>query len=461
MMISRVHNLGNYKFVGVLATALLIRLVISYSIIHNYVSLTTYDITLYIGFGKKFMEALITGSLESAASVNIGTPPLGMILTGISIQVLGRLTGEVEASMIPSIISSSLTVIPIYLIAKRYSEKAGLIASVIYALDPYVVQFSLTYLDPLATLFTLIAVLLVLHRPSRNSYLLSGILLGLASLTKLTFIIYAIIIALMLSCYRYGKKSLLIMGISLLMLLFIPWIWFPEARAKAVEHHLSFNSYLPVVLVGPELIRVPQAHAWYILSYFGLGQVFWNTLPFISPLILLFMIVYRFFKGELYLPLMPSIATSAMILTIFLLPRNYWTYSWAGGAVQGILSRQFYPYYFYPTGPFIAVLAGILLSGRHDNSVKSRFLSYPIFMAALVSPMAVIMNLGLPYWDFIFTIIYNLTAGQFILEGIIATLITTAMLVVLLLVSEKLHRSLNTDLWSSAGNKLQDSSRVT
>ncbi|MEM4205910.1 MAG: glycosyltransferase family 39 protein, partial [Nitrososphaerota archaeon] len=151
MMISRVHNLGNYKFVGVLATALLIRLVISYSIIHNYVSLTTYDITLYIGFGKKFMEALITGSLESAASVNIGTPPLGMILTGISIQVLGRLTGEVEASMIPSIISSSLTVIPIYLIAKRYSEKAGLIASVIYALDPYVVQFSLTYLDPLAT----------------------------------------------------------------------------------------------------------------------------------------------------------------------------------------------------------------------------------------------------------------------------------------------------------------------
>ncbi|MEM3492536.1 MAG: hypothetical protein QXV24_05275, partial [Nitrososphaerota archaeon] len=70
-------------------------------------------------------------------------------------------------------------------------------------------------------------------------------------------------------------------------------------------------------------------------------------------------------------------------------------------------------------------------------------------------------NLGLPYWDFIFTIIYNLAAGQFILEGIIATLITTAMLVVLLLVSEKLHRSLNTDLWSSAGNKLQDSSRVT
>jgi len=59
--------------------------------------------------------------------------------------------------------------------------------------------------------------------------------------------------------------------------------------------------------------------------------------------------------------------------------------------------------------------------------------------------MAVIMNLGLPYWDFIFTIIYNLTAGQFILEGIIATLITTAMLVVLLLVTEKLYRSITAE----------------
>ncbi|MEM4449924.1 MAG: glycosyltransferase family 39 protein [Nitrososphaerota archaeon] len=386
------------------------------------------------------VEALMRRDFESAASVNVGTPPLGMLITGIFIIIFGGIIDEVEASLIPQLIFSSLTVFPVFLIARRYSVKAGLIAAIIYALDPYLIQYSLTYLDALATFFTLMSLLIILDKPNNYCLLFSGILLGLASLTKLTFLLYAVIFTLMLAYYRYGKKSLIILGTSLPMLLLIPWLWFSYARTKAVEHHLSFNSYLPVVFVGPEIIGVPQAHAWYVLSYIGLGQVFWNTLPFITPLILLFIIVYRFLKRELYLPLMPSIAASAMILTIFLLPRNYWTYSWAGGALQGILSRQFYPYYFYPTGPFIAVLAGILLAGGQGDNVKSRLLSYPIFMAALVSPIAVVMNLGLPYWDFIFTLIYNYSMGYWIYEGLLAIIITGVLLGFFLICAELFHK---------------------
>jgi len=424
--------------------AMLIRIVILILAMHGCIRITMYDISIYADSGKKLVEALVKGDLRAAAGVNVGTPPLGMLLTGLSIMTFGGLFGDIVASMIPQIISSSLTVIPIYLIARRYSEKAGLIASIIYTLDPYLVQYAYTYLDPIGTLLALAAALFLIDKkPRKRNLLLSGILLGLASLTKLTFIIYAAIFTLMLGIYRLGRRSLLIWATSLPMLLLIPWLWFPDARLKAVEHHLSFNSYLPVVFVGPELIGIPQAHAWYILSYIGMGQVFWNTLPFITPLILLLIIIHKSLRRELSLPLMPSITTSSMILTIFFLPRNYWTYSWGGGVVQGILSRQFYPYYFYPTGPFLAILTAALIAGSDIAGIKNRIVSYPLFMAVLISPLAVVMNLGLPYWDFLFTLIYSSAQGSWIVEGTIATAITTTILIVSITVTEFLHRRLN------------------
>ena len=442
-MINQLLGIIKHTVFAFFIAAMLIRIAILVLVMYGYIQITMYDILIYADSGKKLVEALMRGDLSAAAGVNVGTPPLGMLLTGLFIMSLGGLFGEVAASMTPQIISSSLTVFPIYLIARRYSERAGLIASIIYALDPYLIQYAYTYLDPIGTLFILVAILLIIDKPRRRNLLLSGVLLGLASLTKLTFLIYAVIFTLMLGIYHLGRRSLLILATSLPMLLLIPWLWFSEARLKAMEHHLSFNSYLPVVFVGPELISVPQAHAWYILSYIGMGQVFWNTLPFITPLILLIIIIHKSLRRELSLPLMPSIAASSMILTIFLLPRNYWTYSWGGGAVQGILLRQFYPYYFYPIGPFLAILAAALITGGGRAGIKSRIVSYPLLMAVLVSPLAVVMNLGLPYWDFIFTLIYSLAQGSWIIEGAAATAITTAILMATIIATELLHRRLN------------------
>jgi hypothetical protein len=154
-------------------------------------------------------------------------------------------------------------------------------------------------------------------------------------------------------------------------------------------------------------------------------------------------VVYRSFRRDLSLPSLPGIAASSMILTIFLLPRNYWTYSWGGGAVQGVLTRQFYPYYFYPAGPFLAILAGILIYGAAGEPVKSRLVSYPVFLTALLSPIAVVMNLGFPYWDFIFTLIYNLSVGSWIIEGTAATIFTALLFAAILVISEKMHRNLS------------------
>jgi uncharacterized membrane protein len=59
---------------------------------------------------------------------------------------------------------------------------------------------------------------------------------------------------------------------------------------------------------------------------------------------------------------------------------------------------------------------------------------------AALSPLAVVMNTGLHYWDFIFTLIYNYAQGQWVLEGLAMVLFTTALLAAVLALAEFIHR---------------------
>jgi hypothetical protein len=58
----------------------------------------------------------------------------------------------------------------------------------------------------------------------------------------------------------------------------------------------------------------------------------------------------------------------------------------------------------------------------------------------VLSPFALVMNLAFPYWDFIFTLIYNYTQGQWVLEGLAMVLFTTAMLAAVLAAAEYVYR---------------------
>jgi hypothetical protein len=179
---------------------------------------------------------------------------------------------------------------------------------------------------------------------------------------------------------------------------------------------------------------------WYILSYLGMGQVFWNTLPFITPLVTLASILCRALQRRLHIPATLAVAASASVLAIFLLPRNYWTVNWSG-MLHGVLARQFYPYYFYPVGPFLAMLAALLAINPPTNDPQPpRLISYPMVATAALSPLAVVMNTGLHYWDFIFTLIYNYAQGQWVLEGLAMVLFTTALLAAVLALAEFIHR---------------------
>jgi hypothetical protein len=272
---------------------------------------------------------------------------------------------------------------------------------------------------------------------------LAAMFASMTVLTKLTFLIFILVLIFFLLLHHQlsPKRIAVYMFLPILSLSLNPWLWIQQTIKTTVEGHLTFNNIPLSPIIGPLVIGVPQSLPWYMLSYLGMGQVLWNTLPFIIPLVTLAVILYRALQGQLCIPATLAIAASASVLTVFLLPRNYWTYSWGGGSIQGVLTRQFYPYYFYPVGPFLAMLAAQLATSPNSGEPRPpRLVSYPIVATAALSPLAVVMNTGLHYWDFIFTLIYNYSQGQWVLEGLAMVVFTTALLAAVLALAEFIHR---------------------
>jgi hypothetical protein len=77
---------------------------------------------------------------------------------------------------------------------------------------------------------------------------------------------------------------------------------------------------------------------------------------------------------------------------------------------------------------------------NRTETACSHLITYPVLLACVLSPFALVMNLAFPYWDFLFTLIYNLSLGRWVVEGLTATSVTTTMLALAVIFSELMHR---------------------
>jgi hypothetical protein len=409
--------------------------------------LTIYDVSLISSFGISYVEGIRAGNITALASVHPGVPPLGMLLTGIGITTLGPFMGQIQAGLLVPITFSTATIVPVYLLLRRVSHKAALLASAIFAFDPYLIQFSVAYLDAIGTFFATFSTYYLLNHEHKGWLGRAAIFGGLAVLTKLTYLVFVAVLALLAIHAKKLplKKAITFITLSASAVLLSPWLWTPPTLEKTIEHHTILNNVPLSSIIGPFVIGVPQSLPWYILSYLAMGQVFWSTLPFITPLITLSAILFRAQQKRLLFSTPLALAASASVLAIFLLPRNYWTLNWSG-VLHGVLARQFYPYYFYLLGPFLAILsAQILTTAKNDEQRPLRLAVYPTVAASVLAPLAVVMNLGAPYWDFIFTLIYNYSQGQWLVEGAAMIAFTTVLTAAVLITAELVYRRAGTE----------------
>ena len=414
-------------------------------------NLAIYDVQLYTDFGEQMVKAALGLELRKLASINVGVPPLGTFLVGVSVYAFGGILGKYQASFLAPIIASSFTSVIIYLSLARLERKMALMASLLFSLDPYLIQFSVVYLDAIGALFAMIGMWMFLSSKSLSlsKSMLIGIFLGLSILVKFYFLVFTAFLVLLLMVIKKAyKQAVVVMVFSLTFLAGIPWMWFSDSLGSAIIHNISMNSVLPPILFGPLMIGVPESYPWYFLTYFGLGQVHWKVMPSISHFFLFLMLVYCYAQGKVDIDSRIILMSAAAILSTAFIPRNYWTYSWAMGIVKSgeVLIKQFYPYYFY----FTNLMSGIIASGLWFRSPEVeepssfKVLLFIVTLFAMTSPFVMIFNLGYPYWDFIFTLILNYSQGNPLMasHGLTALILTTTIVASVWFFSLKIVRKI-------------------
>jgi len=402
--------------------------------------LMIYDVQLYTDYGRAMVKAISEWNIEKFASINVGVPPLGTFLVGVSASIFGAWLDVYRAGLLAPIITSSLSAPLIYLTLRKFSSKAGIAAALLFSFDPYLIQFSNAYLDAIGTFFILIAMFFFItsDKLSLRRRMIIGFFLTISILTKFTFAVFtAFFIILLILVKKDLQTAGVVTAFSLLSIFPIPWLWFSNTLQEALIHHKSMNSFLPPILFGPIMIGVIESYPWYILTYLGMGQVHWNVLPSISHVLLFSAVIYMCLRREFEADENLTIFLVTSILTVVFIPRNYWTYTWGVNFLQSesVLFKQFYPYYFYLTNMASGMFASYMILGAsYSYHLKAKIVIFPIILYSLTAPFTAVMNGLYPCWDFIFTLILNFSRSNPIMRdyGLSAFIITTVMLVTLI-----------------------------
>ncbi len=154
------------------------------------------DEVVYISVGKQYWSLLRSSHMSSANwRLNYEHPPLVKVLIGASIWLntqLGHPLGELLAARMPSIITGTLLVVMIYVLARApFGRVVAGLAALCLAFSPWLVYFSgLAYLDMTMTALITIAFLFLWHAMYRPwLYLLVALLVGLAADSKYTAVL--------------------------------------------------------------------------------------------------------------------------------------------------------------------------------------------------------------------------------------------------------------------------------
>jgi len=411
--------------------------------------LMIYDVQLYTDYGRAMVKAISEWNIEKFASINVGVPPLGTFLVGVSASIFGAWLDVYRAGLLAPIITSSLSAPLIYLTLRKFSSKAGIAAALLFSFDPYLIQFSNAYLDAIGTFFILIAMFFFItsDKLSLRRRMIIGFFLTISILTKFTFAVFtAFFIILLILVKKDLQTAGVVTAFSLFSISLIPWLWFPNTMQEAFIHHKSMNSFLPPILFGPIMIGVIESYPWYILTYLGIGQVHWNVLPSISHILLFSSIIYMCLKREFQADENLAIFFAISILAIIFIPRNYWTYTWGVNLLksESVLFKQFYPYYFYITNLSSGMFASYVMFGAsYLSRLKVKIIIFPMILYSLTAPFTAVMNGLYPYWDFIFTLVLNFSRDNPVMRyyGLLAFIVTMLMLATLItLVTMTLRR---------------------
>lgn len=214
-------------------TAFSVRL---YSLLHfgGMLSVLGYDDGVYYSAAN----GLIHGQLPYRDYILVHPPGILILLSPFAL--LGRIVGDstgLIAARLAFMILGSITTVFIYLIARKLSLYAGLVAGFTYALwYPAIIVERTSYLEAIG-LFSIAVALFMIQKSdfSRRNYIVAGALLGLSTATKLWFAIPVIVIGVWLLIQRRIKEAIIIYFTSFVTFLTVVSFFWIKAGSKFIH----------------------------------------------------------------------------------------------------------------------------------------------------------------------------------------------------------------------------------
>jgi 4-amino-4-deoxy-L-arabinose transferase-like glycosyltransferase len=256
-------------------------------------------------------------------------PPLFVYLLAATRKVLGR-----ERGVVLSLLPAVLTILLLFVITRElYDEKQALIAAAIMSGCPLLLFCSSRVtMDALLVFFTTLTVLVflaALKRESKPLFLLSGLALGLAALTKEPgmFIVFPCLFLLLRNGWEKKKAVFLALFLGSALLAVSPWYaWFFSVYhtlipwwARIYPENIRMFSFIKTVVERPwyfYLLNITLCAPVYLFAWLGLGKALarkqvkieavW-VLSYLIPLTLYGM-MGQGYQTRYLLPAMPALA---------------------------------------------------------------------------------------------------------------------------------------------------------
>jgi 4-amino-4-deoxy-L-arabinose transferase-like glycosyltransferase len=181
----------------------------------------------------------------------INQPPIGYLVDGVFFRVFG-LSYSIGVAIIT--LFSLGCVALVYVLGKEfYGKQAGLLAAGLFALSPWQVILSRSFLIDVQCLFFSLLFLLVgwwaIRKNSLKLFLAAGLLFGIAFLTKV-FAAFTLLPLMLLFFFNWRKVSKQPFAIAAFTLppLFLSFIWYDVVSGQgffSLLRHDDFTNYLP------------------------------------------------------------------------------------------------------------------------------------------------------------------------------------------------------------------------
>ena len=335
--------------------------------VRRYLGLIEYDGGAYISWGREMFSRVCRGDW-SGFLVNPVHPPLGKLMIGAFTYLMDPMLDPYRSATLLMCVISSITSILVYKIGSiMVNERCGLIAWTVYSFDPFSIHWTIAWLDTPALLFITLTQYLLLNGRKRSCFpVLALAFYYLALLTKFQVILFLPAILIFLNAKRERAAFILAVLISLLL---NPQFMLSGGFEKVVLENLSLTSRsFQALRSSYNLLLLIPIEFFYRVC---VGYVEANVLPYLSPLILFYLLFWR--KSGLG----NELAAKWFLLTligVIIVPRLL---------VQGY-------YYVYTTVPISLLISSITIHNK--PAVREHCLVKLFSVGSLLSVTSLFLN---------------------------------------------------------------------